>query len=273
MPKLKFSSLILLGAITTCLGIAEIACVFFLADRAVAVDHNNIDAHRPLNFDDAESIGFREQAIDLGAALTIPEGKSVGGEFEIEYLYGFAPNTHFNIGIDPSIEEENNETKFSIGDLSVGVLHNFNREYNNTPAFAIRGDMGFPTGRDSKGVDFRLRGIASKTVGQYNRFHLNLDANFTTATEGEERDFVPGVILGYSRPIGYPTNFTRTFLAEVGVRSSEVEDDGAVVILGVGLRQQIGYQSILDLGIQGDIAGDSGDRDELRLVAGYSFAF
>lgn len=103
--------------------------------------------------------------------------------------------------------------------------------------------MAFPTGNDSEGVDFRLRGIASKTVGQYNRFHLNLDANFTTATEEEERSFVPRVILGYSRPIGYPTNFTRTFLAEVGVRGSEVEEDDAVVTLGAGLRQQIGYQT------------------------------
>ena len=263
MPRIN-SFLILLGAIAAALSVAE---------RALAVDHNNIDANRPLNFDDADSIGFREQALDLGGALLIPEGESVGGEFEIEYLYGFAPNTHLNIGIDPIIEEDNDETEFSIGDLSVGVLHNFNRDYNNTPAFALRGDAAFPTGNDSEGVDFRLRGIASKTVGQYNRLHLNLDANFTTATEDGNRSFVPGAILGYSRPIGYPTNFTRTFLAEVGVRGSEIEDDGTVVTLGAGLRQQIGYQSVLDLGIQGDIAGEEGEPNELRLVAGYSFAF
>lgn len=267
MQRLQFYSLAWLGAI---------ALVFSVANSSLAVDHNNIDANRPLNFDDAESIGFREQALDLGAALIIPEGKSIGGEFEIEYLYGFAPNTHLNIGIDPNIniEEDNDETEFGVGDLSVGVLHNFNREYNNTPAFALRGDVAFPTGRDSEGVDFRLRGIASKTVGQYNRLHLNLDANFATATEdNNDRSFVPGVILGYSRPIGYPETFTRTLLAEVGVRASEVEDDGAVVTLGIGLRQQIGYQSVLDLGIQGDLAGEEGDRNELRLVAGYSFAF
>ncbi|AFZ34259.1 hypothetical protein Sta7437_0664 [Stanieria cyanosphaera PCC 7437] len=272
MQRLQFYSLAKLGAIALLLP-SVVAFTLIYSDRAMASDHNNLDANRPLNFDDAESIGFREQALDLGAALIIPEGKSVGGEFEIEYLYGFAPNTHFNIGIDPSIESDNDETEFNIGDLSIGVLHNFNREYNNTPAFALRGDVAFPTGNDSEGVDFRLRGIASKTVGQSNRLHLNLDANFATATEDEERSFVPGVILGYSRPIGYPKTFTRTFLAEVGVKASEEENDGAVVSLGVGMRQQIGYQSVLDLGIQGDIAGESGDSNELRLVAGYSFAF
>jgi hypothetical protein len=260
MQLFKFSCSALLGALT-------IAIV--LGDRILAADHNNVDANRPLDFDDADAIGYREQAIDLGAGLLIPQDESVGGEFELEYLYGFAPNTHFNLGIDPSIED----AEFNIGDLSVGVLHNFNREYNNTPAFALRGDVAFPTGRDSEGVDFRIRGITSKTVGQYNRLHLNLDFNVSTATQEDERSFFPGVILGYSRPIGYPQSFTRTLLAEVGVRASQVEDDGAVVSLGLGLRQQIGYQSVLDLGIKGNIAGESGERNELHLVAGYSFAF
>jgi hypothetical protein len=260
MQLLQFSRLVLIGAVTS---------FVFSVDRALAVDHNNIDANRPLDFDDAYSIGYREQAIDLGAGLIIPQDESVGGEFEIEYLYGFAPNTHVNIGIDPSIAE----SEFNIGDLSLGLLHSFNREHNNTPAFALRGDVAFPTGRDSEGVDFRMRGIATKTVGQYNRLHLNVDLNASTATENNERSFVPGLILGYSRPVGYSANFTRTFLAEVGVRASQIQDDGAVVSLGIGLRQQIGYQSVLDLGIKGDIAGETGDRNELELVAGYSFAF
>ena len=34
------------------------------------------------------------------------------------------------------------------------------------PAFSVRGDAFFPTGRESQGVGFRLRGIASKQAGQ-----------------------------------------------------------------------------------------------------------
>jgi hypothetical protein len=84
---------------------ALIAGVFVVSavSEAYAVDHNNIDANRPLSFDDAESIGLGEQAIEFGAALTFPRGRDVGGEFELEYLYGFAPNTHLNVGIDSSV--------------------------------------------------------------------------------------------------------------------------------------------------------------------------
>lgn len=245
------------------------------ASAVLAVDHNNIDANRPLSFDDAESIAYRESALELGAALLLPEGRDVGGAFDIEYLYGFAPNTHLNISIDPSIggRTDSSDTDFDIGDVSLGVLHNFNREYNNTPAFAIRADAYFPTGQDSEGVDFRVRGIASKTVGQYDRLHLNLDLNVNTGTDEEERSFIPGVILGYSRPIGYPRQFDQTILAELGVRTNEEEDSGAIVSVGVGLRKQVGYQSVLDVGLQGNIATDSNERSEVRLITGYSFAF
>ncbi|HLO84384.1 MAG TPA: hypothetical protein VK203_05120 [Nostocaceae cyanobacterium] len=255
--------------------LAVTALTVFFAPVALAGDHNNIDANRPLSFDDAESIGYREQAIELGTTISLPRGRSVGGELEVEYIYGFAPNSHFNIGIEPSIggRADSKDTDFDPGHVSLGVFHNFNREYDNTPAFAVRADAYFPTDKHSRGVDFRLRGIASKTVGQYDRLHLNLDLNVNTVPDSHERSVIPGVILGYSRPIGYPHRFDRTFLAEVGVRASKERSEGAIVSAGVGLRQQVSHQSVVDIGLKGDIAGGDGERSQLRLVAGYSLAF
>lgn len=251
------------------------AFVVFAARSAHAVDHNNIDANRPLSFDDAESIGLGEQSLEVGGALALPRGRDVGGEFEVEYLYGFAPDTHLNVGIDPSVggRADTEDTDFDPGDVSVGVFHNFNREYGNTPAFSVRADTYFPTGRDSQGVDFCLRGIASKTIGQYDRLHVNVDLNVNTETEEGDRSVVPGVILGYSRPLGYPRRFDRTILAEVGVRGGEEKGTNPIVSAGIGLRQQVGYQNVLDIGLQSDIAGGDGERDDLRFVVGYSTAF
>jgi len=62
-------------------------------------------------------------------------------------------------------------------------------------------------------------------------------------------------------------------LAELGVRASEENEGGAIVSAGIGLRQQVGYQSVLDIGLQSDIVGDDGERNDVRLVAGYSVAF
>lgn len=244
-------------------------------NSAIAVDHNNLDAGRPLSFDDAESIAYREHSIEIGAGLNLPSDHNVGGSFDIEYLYGFALNSHLVIGLDPSVggKADTDDTRFDAGNLSVGVFHNFNREYDSIPAFAVRGDVGLPTGRDARGVDVRLRGIASKTVGQYNRLHLNLDLNVKTDVDSEERSVIPGLILGYSRPIGYPKRFDQTFLAEMGVRASQDRAGEAILLTGVGLRQQVGLQSVFDVGLEGDIATGAGERSELRFKVGYFFGF
>lgn len=247
-----------------------------LAAPAQAVDHNNIDAGRPLSFDDAESIAFRERALELGLGVGVPRGRAAGLSAGIEWLYGFRPNSHLSIGLDPSIggRAGSAETRFDVGDLELGLFHNFNREYGSTPAFSLRGDVSLPTGRDSRGVDFRLRGIASKTVDQYSRLHLNVDLNVATDAEEGERSFRPGVILGYSRPLGYPRRFDRTGVAELAVQMGPESGRGPVVSLGIGLRQQVTVKSVFDAGVQSDVASSRGAaRDRLRFTAGYATAF
>lgn len=257
-------------------GRAAAVAALLLASPALAVDHNNIDAKRPLSFDDAETISFGEQALELGLGLGWPRRRPLGLALDAEYLYGFALNTHLSVGFDPSIggRAHSRDKRFDFGDVSLGVHHNFNREYGSTPALALRGDAYFPTGRGSHGVGFRLRGIASKHAGQYGRLHVNVDLNANPGAARGERNFHPGVVVGYSRPLGYPTRFTTTGLAEVSVRAGEETGTGAVFGIGFGIRKQVGVRSVFDAGIQSDVAGwDGAARDRIRLIAGYSYGF
>jgi hypothetical protein len=253
-----------------------VALVALVIAPAQAVDHNNVDAHRPLIFDDADTIAFREQAVEFGLALSWPRDAPVGAEAGVEYLYGFALNSQVSLGLEPSAGGRAGEesTAFDVGDVSLGLLHNFNREYGGTPAFSLRGDLSLPAGRGSRGIGYRLRGIMSRQVGQYGRLHVNLDlAGNPGAPEGE-RAFRPGLILGYTHPIGYPTRFTTTGLAEIGVDTGVRSDTGPVIGAGVGLRTQVGVRAVMDVGLRSDIAGfDEAPRDRLRLVAGYSYGF
>jgi hypothetical protein len=237
-----------------------------LTNPVFANDHNNLDSGRPLSFDDAESIGFGEQSIEFGGSLVFPENSNLGGEFDIEYLNGIIRNGHIIIGIDPQVggRVNSDDTSFDVGNLSVGFFYNFNREYDNVPAFAIRTDLGLPTGNN---------GIASKTVGQFDRLHLNLDLNIKTDPDDGDRSFLPAAILGYSRPIGYPKRFDQTFLAELGVITSDNSNGGVLIRTGMGIRQQINRQGVIDFGIEGDIATNSHDQSQLKLKIGYSFRF
>ena len=239
---------------------------------AHAVDHDNIDAHRPLDFDDAETIAFREQALEFGATLVKPKSGKVGVAGEVEFLYGFKKNWHLNVGIDPSYLSQGGARRGDIGNASLGVQHNFNRETESSPAFGFRADALLPTGRDSSGVDLRLRGIASRKFGAYGRLHLNLDLFVNNKARADESSTRLGAILGYSRPIGYPTRFDRTLVAQIGFRANEERGESAVTTLGIGMRQQITPRSVFDIGLKSDVSGGR-NRETLQIVAGYATAF
>jgi len=241
---------------------------------ARAVDHDNIDANRPLDFDDAETISFGERSLDVGAAIADPRGGKIGVAGEAEFLYGFARNWHLNVGIDPSLLRQNGSGRgLSAGDLSLGVQHNFNRETTSSPAFGFRADAVLPTGRGSRGTDLRLRAIASRKYGRYGRLHLNADLNVNNSSTTGERRTLPGLILGYSQPLGYPSRFDRTLVAQLAVRAAPTNGNAALVNVGVGIRQQVTPRSVFDVGLKSDIVGGGRDREPFRLLAGYSSAF
>jgi len=249
------------------------ASALLTAVPARAVDHNNIDAHRPLRFDDAETIAFGELALETGLSLGWPRRRSLGLGLGAEAIYGIGMNTHVSLGFDPSIggRAGSRDTGFDFGEVGLSMQHNFNREINNTPAFSLRSDVYFPTGRDSQGVAFRLRGIMSKTIQQYNRLHVNLDLDANPGAGPGERQFNPGVILGYSRPVGYPRKFSQTGLAQLGVQAGPESGTGPIVTAGLGFRKQITVRSVLDIGLESDIAGFNGaPRDRIRFIIGYS---
>lgn len=248
------------------------ALCFLVTLPSWAVDHNNLDAGRPLDFDDAEAIAYREKAFEFGAAITKPKSGKMSVEGAAEFLYGFAPNSHISLDFDPGYTGENGgRRRFDVGDVGIGFFHNFNRESGNTPAFAVRTDAYLPTGRDSSGVDLRLRGIASKQFRQYDRLHLNLDLTLNNSAAGE-RKTQPGVVLGYSRPLGYPTRFDRTLLAQAAYRTNSERGENGISTLGLGLRQQVSVRSVFDIGLKSDVSGGR-NRDSLQLVAGYSTQF
>jgi hypothetical protein len=252
--------------------------VLFLSAYAPlgAVDHNNVDAGRPLSFDDAEAVAFRERSSEIGMGGVYPKGGPAGLALTTEFLYGFALNSHVSVDLDAAAggRAGSLERDFQIGNLNLGLFHNFNREYGNVAALSLRGDVALPTQKGSRGLEIRLRGIASKALIQYDRLHLNLEGIVSTAPKTGERRFRPGVVLGYTKPIGYPHSFSRTGVAEVSFRTTEQKGTGPLMSLGVGLRQQVSIRSIFDLGIRSDVlALDRAPHKNFQIIAGFSTSF
>jgi hypothetical protein len=241
-----------------------------------ATDHNNLDAKRPLRFEDAESIKYRELAAEFGLGFGRYSGKPLNLQSEVSLLYGFALNTQFSLEASGTAggRPVGDETAFRAHDVAVGILHNFNRETEALPAFALRLDAVASTQSGPKGLGYRVRGILSKTVNQYDRFHLNLDLEQAPDRGEGIRRFQPGLVLGYSKPMGYPRAFNRTLLAELSVKAGPIPGASPTVSAGLGLRQQITQRAVLDVGILSDLtAGRGVEKDRFRAVVGYSVSF
>jgi hypothetical protein len=253
---------------------ALMACLFaaLFASSAFASDHNNIDSGRPLRFDDAYSIGFGERAIEYGLSSAWLRGGSTlyGGKFE--FKYGFAMNRDIGISFSPSYSSE--DKRFAAGEIELSYFQQIQREIDNAPAFAFKLDVGLPADREGSGIDARLRGIMTKSAGQYDNLHINLDLIYASNPHPGERDVRFGAVFGYSNPLGAPTKFDRTLVAQFALEQGRMNGEGFTGNVGIGMRKQVSEQGVFDFGIESDIFAPSGSRKSpIRLILGYSVGF
>lgn len=258
------------------LQLAVVALSSALAVFAAAqTDHDNVDAGRPLRFEDAEPVAFRTLAFEYGLGLSAPRRRGLGLDGTFEFVYGASLNGQLEIGFSPVLggRPGSRDTFGAIADYDVAYLYSLRQEIRNTPALAVKGEVSLP-GLAGGEPRYRVRGIATKTVGQYDRVHLNLDADFVPKAIGDERRATLGAILGYTHPIGYPREFNTTGLAEVALVPGRRAGEGYGLSLGVGVRRQISPRAVLDFGLQSDVVpGRNAASTPLRLVAGYSVSF
>lgn len=242
------------------------------AALAGASDHNNIEAGRPLRFDDAYSIAFRERAFEFGLSLDSFRRRAPNYGLKSEFKYGFAKNQDIAIAFEPHWNGSSQE--FDPGNIELSYFHGIAREIDNAPGLAYRVDVGLPTGIGAKGLDLRFRGIATKNLGQYDKLHLNVDLDMASNPSPGERRHTLGAVLGYSAPLGYPRRFDQTLVGEFSFKQSRVDGEGYIGSVGIGLRRQISPQSVFDIGIASDLFSTKGaERSPLRLAIGFSIGF
>ncbi|MBX3117966.1 MAG: hypothetical protein KF784_02800 [Fimbriimonadaceae bacterium] len=238
----------------------------------LAIDHNNIDGGRPLRFDDAYSIAFGERALELGFSMDVWRRNAPLYGFKSELKYGHAKNKDIGIAFEPTYDS--GMKRFDTNDIELTYFHGVRREIDNQPALGYRLDVGIPTGRDAQGVEVRFRGIMTKALHQYDKVHLNVDVAYASQPHDGERDVTLGAILGYSAPVGYPTRFDQTLVAEFAVQQSAMRSQGWTGTAGIGLRKQVGVRSVIDFGLEADVFATRGaPRTDYRFVVGYSISF
>jgi hypothetical protein len=228
----------------------------------------NLDDDRPSIVEDAYPNGRGGLELQLGLARierTANEDTSVLSQLEVSY--GAYYNLHIGAAARAIVGAVNDgPVRTGLSDTSVFALYNFNREGELLPAFAIRADVGFPTGRFSaESVRATVKGIVTRSFGRL-RAHLNATHGFG---EGAKQSFASDLTIKHlvGLALDYPLTYNFVLIVEAAgaqhQRSDELELDALL-----GARWQVSPRVVLDFGAgRGLLTG--GDR--LAATIGLTF--
>jgi hypothetical protein len=248
-----------------------LVAVVMMPAAIYALDHDNLDPNRPIAIEDAYVVPKGEIGIEGGVTFNDrKEGKGRFG-FQPQIIYGALENMQLELMTGLQTEPGTIVGDDKSGDLSVGVLYNFNTETIDLPAFALRAELGFPTGVNSKGVDTELTGVMTRSFGRW-RTHVNVGYTFLGSPQAQERSGTYRVIAAVSYPLGYPTSFRDTIIANVFTRQSDLAGQRNPTGVGMGLRHQISSRVVLDAGLGTEFIGPS-DRSLFFSTMGLSIGF
>ena len=248
-----------------------LAVLVGLTPTAFAIDHDNLDEGRPLRLEDAYPIAAGEWALETGAGLLAHRNSRSQGLFPLEILYGLAPNLQVSLGTTLLTDPKRIEEQTKSGDLSVSGLYNFNQETLSLPAFGLRFTLNLPTGTDSSGADFRIKGLVTKSLGRLS-FHFNPAYELFSGTKPFERDSRYELALGASYPVGAPKHTLTTLLGDLFTEQAPRRGDPQIVGAEVGVRHQWTPWTVLDAGVGTELAGPA-NRSNVLLTLGLSIGF
>jgi hypothetical protein len=245
--------------------------IVMLPTVGLALDHDNLDPNRPIAIEDAYVIPKGEIGVEGGVTFNDrKEGKGRFG-FQPQIIYGAFENMQLEIMTGLVTEPSTVSGDDKAGDLSVGVLYNLNTETIDIPAFAVRAEVGVPTGVNSKGVDTELTGVMTRSFGRW-RTHVNVGYTFLGSPQGQERSGTYRVAAAVSYPLGYPSSFRDTVIANLFTRQSDLIGQRNPTGVGIGLRHQVSSRVVFDAGLGTELLGPS-DRSVFFSTMGLSIGF
>lgn len=184
------------------------------------------------------------------------ETEAEGGENEFEFVleWGMAKDLEFIFELPVTIGEGRVEGNGDIEAFGFHIRHW--EEQGWLPAFATRHLIRIPTGVDSSGVDYTLRGLFTKTLSPGLRLHFN---PFLKSANGDNIEDVRHFQWGFAIGVDYRFNDDVRMIADYFHRTSEEEGERNNHALEWGLDWEFAPNQVFsvatELGLDGDDSG------------------
>lgn len=238
---------------------------------AEALDHDNLDPNRPIAMEDAYAIPKGEIGVESGVRFSDRREGRTRVVFQPQIIYGAFYNAQIEIQGDLFTDPASLVGANKSGDLHLGLLYNFNTETLTVPALAMRVEADLPTGVRSQGVDTQVTGVMTRSFGRW-RVHLNAGYTVLGSPQGQERPGTYRAVAAVSYPLGFPTSFRDTFIADVYTRQSDLRGQRNNTGIEVGIRHQVSSRIVLDAGLGTEFVGPA-DRSAIQGTMGLSVGF
>ncbi len=176
--------------------------------------------------------------------------------YAVSIDYGIAPMHHLTL--ETTAIDLGDGASTGNGDLRLGWHWQLLKEDDWKPSFAIRNYIRIPTGHNSSGVDYELRGLFSKSIADHVRIHF---APFLKSVNGDNiedvRYFQWGAALGSDWKINEKLDFVADYVHETstteGFRDQHSLDAGFIYEIAKGHKLGINGRVGLDGdGVNGD---------------------
>ncbi|MFW6201108.1 MAG: hypothetical protein ACOC8B_00900, partial [Gemmatimonadota bacterium] len=202
------------------------------APAAVQTHHINLEENFPLEVEDAYPGAYGSWELELPFRYDrTRDGRNLY-ELVPEVAYGIVRNADISVAVPVRFGTAD---RTGSGDIEVEAFYNFNTEGLVLPAFALEGAAIVPSGRDTDGVDTRLRLIATRSISnRLDRLHANVQYEHNDAPLPGEHDHRWLFILGYSGRLGPDM----LIVADI-IREQERMEDEAANVVELGLRAMI----------------------------------
>lgn len=250
---------------------AALIALFLLGGgRGWALDHDNLDAGRPLQIEDAYPVAKGEIAIEAGLEAADRRGAGARVAVTPQVVFGAAYNTQVELGGLIASESTGVATDRE-GGARLGALYNFNTETLSVPAMAIKAELEVVGGAQPRGVDASAAAIVTRTFGRW-RTHLNAQYTLSGSSAAGERRGRYGGAVGANYPLGYPLRFRDTLIVDAFIRQAGAPDDPNTTGLELGIRHQLTPRVVVDAGIGAELTGPD-DRSPVFVIVGVSAGF
>lgn len=183
---------------------------------------------------------------------TSSDGSDDDVEYEFEIEYGIAPNHELIFEVPVQLGDG---SVAGNADITLGHHWRLWKEEGLLPAFAIRNYLRLPSGYESSGVDWELRGLLSKSIiPDRFRFHLNPFLKSVNGHNEEDyRHFQWGAIVGFD----YRINECLTVQADYIHETSESEGFRNQHAAEIGLEWEVAPGHELAFVTRAGLDGDS----------------